>query len=182
MRTLSSSFFMSLDGVVDSPHDWHFPYVEEQMMAVVGETLASADALLLGRRTYEEWAVSWPLRPSDGGMTDYMNDTPKYVASRSLETVEWQNSTLLEGDVAAAVGGLKRQPGKDIAISGSGTLVRSLLHAGLIDELRLLVHPILVGSGKRLFEAGGEPKGLELVESRTLGVGVLSLTYRPAGG
>jgi dihydrofolate reductase len=181
MRTLSSSFFMSLDGVVDSPHDWHFPYVEEQMMAVVGETLASADALLLGRRTYEEWAASWPGRSSDGGMADYMNNTRKYVASASLETLEWQNSTLLEGDVPAAVAELKRRPGRDISIPGSGTLVRSLLQAGLIDELRLLVHPILVGSGKRLFEHGGEPRGLELADSRTLETGVLSLTYRPAG-
>lgn len=180
MRKLTASLFMSLDGVVDSPQDWHFPYMNEEMMGVVEATKRSTDALLLGRVTYQEWAGFWPDQPSDGGMADFINGTPKFVASTTLGSVNWENSTILTGDVADAVADLKGQPGKDIAINGSGTLVRSLLAAGLVDELQLLVHPIVVGRGKHLFEEGEEDIGLELAGSETFGTGVLNLTYKPA--
>ena len=180
MRKLVSSFFISLDGVVEAPHDWHFPYFDEEMGAVVGEAIAASDTFLLGRRTYEEWAAFWPQQdPVENPMAAVMNGTPKVVASRTLESVDWQNSTLAEGDLAAAVTALKAQPGKNIGMSGSATLVRSLLGHGLVDELRLLVHPLVLGSGAKLFDDSMASVPLELVASRTFATGVLDLTYRP---
>jgi dihydrofolate reductase len=181
MRKLVASFFVSLDGVVETPEEWHFPYFDDEMGAVIGDSIAASDAFLLGRRTYEEWASFWPSQdPADSPMAEAMNGRPKFVVSRSLDTADWQNSTILKGDLAEEVGRLKDQPGKDVSISGSATLVRSLLQAGLLDELRLLVHPILLGSGARLFDGGAAPAALELAGSRTFGSGVLDLTYRPA--
>ena len=180
MRKLVASFFISLDGVVEAPQDWHFPYFDDEMGAVVAEAMAASDAFLLGRRTYEEWAAYWPTEAAaDSPMAGPMNDTPKYVVSTTLEEVGWQNSTLLDGDLADAVTALKSKPGKNIGISGSATLVRSLLERRLVDELRLLVHPVVVGSGARLFENGTGQVPLELVDSRTFATGVVDLTYRP---
>ena len=180
MRKLVSSFFISLDGVVEAPHDWHFPYFDEEMGAVVGEAIAASDTFLLGRRTYEEWAAFWPQQdPAENPMAAVMNGTPKVVASTTLDAVDWENSTLAEGDLAEAVTALKAQPGKNIGMSGSATLVRSLLAHGLVDELRLLVHPLVVGSGAKLFENGMASVPLELVASRTFATGVLDLTYSP---
>ena len=180
MRKLVSSFFISLDGVVEAPHDWHFPYFDEEMGAVVGEAIAASDTFLLGRRTYEEWAAFWPQQdPAENTMAAVMNGTPKVVASTTLDAVDWENSTLAEGDLAEAVTALKTQAGKNIGMSGSATLVRSLLAHGLVDELRLLVHPLVVGSGAKLFENGMASVPLELVASRTFATGVLDLTYRP---
>ena len=184
MRKVIASEFVSLDGVMESPDKWHFPYFNDEMGEAIGAAMSRADALLLGRATYEEWAAYWPNQGSDEGeISGYMNNTPKYVVSRTLqEPLEWNNSTLIEGDeFAEGISRLKQQPGKDISISGSGALVRSLLANDLLDELRLMVHPIVVGEGKRLFEDGGNRKPLELVDSKTFGTGVLYLTYRPAG-
>jgi dihydrofolate reductase len=117
---------------------------------------------------------------ADQPFTDYLNNTPKFVVSRTLEEpLEWQNSTLITGNVAEEIAKLKQQPGKDIGIVGSGTLVRSLLRNDLLDELTLMVHPIVLGSGQRLFEDGGNQKALKLVDSKTFGTGVLYLTYQP---
>ena len=130
---------------------------------------------------YQEFAQFWPQQPSDGGIADYMNNMPKYVVSNTLDSVdEWQNSTLFNGDVMAEVRMLKEQSGKNIAMSGSGMLVRSLLQEGLLDELRLFVHPIVVGSGKRLFSDGMARQGLRLADARIFNTGVLYLTYTPA--
>jgi dihydrofolate reductase len=182
VRKVVASEFVSLDGVFGSPDQWHFQYVNDEMEETRKEIFATADAMLLGRTTYEEWAGFWPLQ-GDQGPAGYMNNTAKYVVSKTLAgPLEWNNSTLIDGDVAEAIAKLKQQPGKDISILGSGALVRSLLRDGLLDELRLMVHPIVVGGGKRLFEDGGDQKPLELVDSKTLGTGVLYLTYRPAGG
>ncbi len=181
MRKLVASFFISLDGVVESPDKWHFPYFNEEMGAAVGEAMGATDSLLLGRRTYDEWAAYWPHQdPASDPFVSIMNDTPKYVASTTLTEVDWQNSTLLEGDLADAVNELKAKPGKNIGMSGSATLVRSLLERGLVDELRLLVHPLVVGQGAKLFPDGSSPVSLELVDSKALSTGVLDLTYRPA--
>src|ERR687898_386933 len=152
------------------------------MRKVVASGMAASDALLLGRATYQEFASYWPYQNSaDQPYTDYLNSTPKFVVSTTLEEpLEWQNSTLIKGNVAEEISRLKEQPGKDISISGSPTLVRSLLQDGLLDELRLMLHPIVVGSGKRLFEDGGDQKALQLVDSRTFSTGVLYLTYQPA--
>ena len=180
MRKLVSSFFVSLDGVVEAPDKWHFPFFNDEMGAAVGEAIGASDSLLLGRRGYEEWAAFWPNQdPAADPFVSFMNDTPKYVASTTLTEVDWQNSTLLEGDLTKSVTALKEQPGKNIGMSGSATLVRSLLERGLVDELRLLVHPLVVGRGAKLFPDDSPPVSLELAESRTFSTGVLDLTYRP---
>lgn len=180
MRKVTAAFFISLDGVVEAPQTWHFPYFDDEMGAAVGEAIAASDAFLLGRRTYEEWAAFWPTEAAaESPMAGVMNETPKYVVSTTLDSVEWQNSTLLQGDLAEAVAELKAKPGKNIGMSGSATLVRSLLELGLVDELRLLVHPLVVGSGATLFENGTAPVTLELVGSRAFSTGVVDLTYRP---
>jgi dihydrofolate reductase len=182
MRKLIASFFISLDGVVEAPDRWHFPYFNDEMGQAVAEAIEASDSLLLGRRTYEEWAAFWPQQdPASDPFVSVMNETPKFVASTTLDRVEWQNSTLLEGDLADAVTELKARPGKNIGMSGSATLVRSVLEHGLLDELRLLVHPLVVGQGAaKLFPDGSSPVSLELVDSRTFSTGVLDLTYRPA--
>jgi dihydrofolate reductase len=179
VRKLVASFFISLDGVVDSPQDWHSPYMDDEIAGAIGAGMR-AETIVLGRRTYEEWAAFWPHQPSDGAMADYINRTPKLVASTTLDRLEWETSSLIDGDVVEALTELKKQDGGEIAINGSGTLVRALLEAELVDELRLLIHPVVVGQGKHLFEGGGEPKGMQLAESQTFGSGVLNVTYRPA--
>ena len=182
MRKLVAVELVSLDGVMESPEEWAFPYSNDEMEEANASGMAAADAMLLGRVTYQEFASYWPYQDSaDQPFTDYLNNTPKYVVSTTLkEPLEWTNSTLINGDVAEEIARLKRQPGKDIGIVGSGTLVRSLLRYDLLDELRLMVHPIVLGSGKRLFEDGGGRKALELVDSKTFSTGVLYLTYQPA--
>jgi dihydrofolate reductase len=181
MRNVVASLFLSLDGVMEAPQEWHSPYVDDEMGATIGEAMASTGAFLLGRRTYEEWAAFWPAqRPDENPMAGLINDLPKFVVSTTLDAVTWKNSTLLGGDLAD-VAALKQEPGKDIAVSGSATLVRSLLREGLLDELRLLIHPVVLGHGARLFENGNGRAPLELVASKTYRTGVLDLTYRPEG-
>lgn len=180
MRKIVAGLFISLDGVVEAPDKWHFPYFNDEMGAEVGAQMAASDAMLLGRMTYEEFAGFWPNQPADDPFSIRMNSTRKYVVTTTLDRADWQNSTLIKGDVAEELRKLKEGPGKDIAITGSGTLVRSLLRAGLLDELVLLVHPIVVGKGKRLFEAEDEPIPLTLADSKTFSTGVLCLTYRRA--
>ena len=180
MRKVVAGLFMSLDGVVEAPETWQFPYFNEEMRATVASQMAAADTMLLGRRTYEAFAAYWPDKGSDVEFADQINRTPKLVASRTLATVDWQNSSLITGDVGDALRNLKEQPGKNISITGSATLVRSLLRDGVLDELQLLVHPIAVGAGKRLFEDIGERVPLRLAGSKTFSTGVLYLTYLPA--
>ena len=180
MRKLVSSFFISLDGVVEAPDKWHFPYFDDEMGQAVGEAIAATDTLLLGRRGYEEFAAYWPHQdPASDPFVSVMNDTPKVVVSTTLEKLDWQNSTLIQGDLVEGVNELKAKPGKDIGMSGSATLVRSLLENGLLDELRLLVHPLVVGTGAKLFPDGSSPVSLELADSKAFATGVLDLTYRP---
>jgi dihydrofolate reductase len=180
MRKIVAGLFISLDGVIEAPEQWHFPYFNDEMGEAVGSQMAAADTMLLGRHTYEEFASYWADKGSDVEFADVMNNIPKLVASTTSKVVEWQNSTLLGKDVAQELRRIKQEPGKNISITGSATLVRSLLRDGLVDELRLLVHPIVVGSGKRLFEEQDERLPLKLVESRTFSTGVLYLTYVPA--
>jgi dihydrofolate reductase len=181
MRRVVPSEFLSLDGVFEAPDQWHFPYFDDEMGQEIGVAMASADAMLMGRVLYEEWADFWPQQDPEDPIASRMNGVRKYVVSTTLrEPLEWNNSTLIKENVAEEIAGLKRQTGGDISISGSGSLVRSLLQYGLIDELRLMVHPVVVGSGKRLFEEGGDQIALELVDSRTFSTGVVYLTYRPA--
>jgi dihydrofolate reductase len=180
MRKVIAGLFVSLDGVVEAPETWHLPYFNDEMGEIVGTQAAEADAILLGRVTYQEFAGFWPNQPADDAFAAGMNASKKYVASTTLGDAEWQNSEILRGDLGDAVRAVKALPGRDIQVIGSPTLVRSLLRQGLLDELRLLVHPIVVGSGTKLFTDEAERIPLQLTASRTLATGVLSLTYVPA--
>ena len=184
MRKVVAAEFLSLDGVMESPDQWHFPYFNDEMGQAVGEGFETSDALLMGRVLYEEWVAFWPQQdPEENPVAATMNNVSKYVVSTTLEgPLEWNNATLIGDNVAEEISELKRQPGKDIVISGSGALVRSLLEYGLLDELKLMIHPIIVGSGKHLFEDGGKQTALELVESKTFSTGVVYVTYKPAEG
>jgi dihydrofolate reductase len=179
MRKIVAGLFVALDGVMEAPEKWHFPYYNDQMGHAVGAQMAAADTLLLGRRTYQEFATHWPHQGTDVPFAAYMNDIPKLVVSTTLQTLEWQNSTLIRGDVAQELRRLKQEPGKGILINGSATLVRSLLRDRLLDELQLLVHPIVVGTGMRLFEEEGGSATLQLLDAKTFRTGVLHLTYAP---
>jgi dihydrofolate reductase len=177
MRKLVAHLFISLDGVVESPA-WTMPYFDADMEAELASQLALQDAVLLGRVSYQEWAGYWPTS-DDEPFATYINNTPKYVVSNTLDKVEWKNSTLLKGDLVENVIRLKQQPGKNIAVNASPTLVRSLLAHDLLDELRLTLHPVVVGKGKRLFQDGDDQKTLKLVESKTTKSGVAILAYQP---
>jgi dihydrofolate reductase len=177
MRKIVAGLFISLDGVVEAPDQWHFPYFNDEMGAAVQSMMDSSEAMLLGRRTYEEFAAYWPNSTDD--FAHRMNGTPKYVVSNTLTAAAWQNSTLISGDVVKELTRIKEEPGGNLSITGSGTLVRSLLREGLLDELHLLMHPIVVGTGKHLFDDGPQVP-LRLADSRAFSTGVLDLTYEPA--
>src|SRR5918998_1579854 len=182
VRRVVAVELVSVDGVMETPEEWAFPYSDEEMERANAAGMAASDALLLGRVTYEAFAAFWPHQPGGTPMVDYINSVAKHVVSSTLEEpLGWNNSTLINGnDFAEEVAQLKRRPGKDLTVLGSGDLVRSLLREDLLEELRLMVHPVILGKGKRLFEDGVDRKALELVDSRTFGTGVLYLTYRPA--
>ncbi len=191
MRRVIVSEYVTLDGVVEDPGGaegfehggWSMPYWSEEIGNFKDDELFASDALLLGRVTYQGFAQAWPSMTDEAGFADRMNGLPKYVASTTLEEpLEWNNSRLIKGNVAEEVSRLKQQPGQDILIYGSADLVRTLTRHDLVDEFRLMVHPVVVGSGKRLFEDGGGPKAMRLVDTKTFGSGVVVLTYRPARG
>ena len=182
MRKLVALELVSVDGVMESPEEWAFAYSNEEMEEANASGMAASDALLLGRVTYEVLAAFWPNQPGGTPMVDYINSVPKFVVSATLEEpLAWNNSTLIKGDeFAEEIIELKRRPGKDITIIGSGALVGSLLGRGLLDELRLMVHPVILGGGKRLFEERVDREVLKLVDYRMFTTGVVYLTYRPA--
>lgn len=183
MRKITAGMFVALDGVVQDPHEWHFPYFDDEMGAAVAAQLGDADTLLLGRVTYGGFADSWPAREAGGGAdADFakkFGDARKIVVSSQDLEFTWRNSEVLRGDLIQAVAALKQEPGSDIAISGSVSVVRQLLAAGLLDELHLLIHPIVVGRGLRLFE-NSETLPLRLLSSTTFATGVVHLVYRRA--
>ncbi len=182
MRKVVAVELVSLDGIMGSPEEWAFSYSNDEMEEANASGMAASDALLLGRVTYEALAAFWANQPGGTPMVDYINSVAKFVVSGTLEEpLEWNSSTLIKDNVAEGIAELKRQPGKDITIIGSGVLVRSLMQANLLDELGLMVHPVVLGGGKRLFEEEGDPQGLKLLESKIFGTGVVSLTYQPAG-
>ncbi|WP_433241783.1 dihydrofolate reductase family protein [Actinomadura nitritigenes] len=183
MRKITAGLFISLDGVVENPQDWHFPYFNEQMGEAVDAQMSAADTLLLGRRTYDSFAGAWPEREKagaeDAAFAKKLGDARKIVVSTQELDFTWRNSEQLKGDLIEAVTALKDEPStSDIAISGSVSLVRRLLAAGLLDELHLLVHPIAVGAGMRLFEDMDAPLPLQLISSETFTTGVVHLVYR----
>jgi dihydrofolate reductase len=194
MRKLFVSEFLTLDGVMQAPGDanedrsggfgyggWQLAYFDEVFGSTIMEGLAATGGLLLGRRTYEIFAAHWPNQPADDPLAGTFNELPKYVVSTTLsEPLAWQNSTLIQGDAATEIAKLKEQPGKDIQVIGSGELVQTLIRHDLADEYRLMIHPILLGSGKRLFREESLPTRLRLVNSKATGTGVLILTYARA--
>ena len=194
MRSLVVSTFLTLDGVMQAPGGpeedptggftqggWSVNYWDEAMGEVMTAAFSEPFDLLVGRKTYEIFAAHWPHVDTDEPVANVLNTTRKYVASRTLETVDWNNSTLLEGDVAAAVAALKAQDGPQIMVQGSSDLIQTLLEHDLVDEFRIWTFPVVVGPGKRLFGAGAVPAGLELVDTKTSSTGVVMSTYRRAG-
>jgi dihydrofolate reductase len=176
MRKLVESTFVTLDGVIESPQNWSPPYWNDEHADYAAKLLFAADALLLGRRTYEGFAEAWPQRSGDA-YTDRINAMPKHVASRTLEHTTW-NASILEGDAATAVAELKRQEGENLLKFGSGSFSKTLLEHGLIDELHLWIFPVLAGGGQRLIE-GIEPLHLQLVETTPFSTGLVVNTYAP---
>jgi dihydrofolate reductase len=176
MRKIVVTEFVSLDGVFEEPA-WTAPYWNDDIANFKAEESFASDALLLGRVTYQAFAAAWPGRTDDEG-ADQMNNLPKFVVSSTLNTVEWNNSRLLKGNIAEEIARLKQQVGKNILVYGSGKLVHFLLQHDLIDELRLLVYPLVLGSGKRLFPDGSSTK-LKLMDTKGFSSGVVGIVYQP---
>jgi dihydrofolate reductase len=189
MRKLIAGIFITLDGVVEAPgagdttlpdkRGWSMPYTDEEVGGFIMNGMASSGGMLLGRKTYQGFAAYWAPLGDENPIASSMNNQNKYVVSTTLDKVDWKNSTLLKGDLAEAITQLKQQPGKDINIVGSGTLVQSLLQLELIDELNLLICPVILGVGKRLFKEGAETKLLNPIGSKTYGSGMTILTLQP---
>ena len=192
MREILVNEFLSLDGVMQAPGSpdedrrggfdlggWHMQFADDEVIADALETMKDSDGFLLGRRTYEIFASYWPNASEDNPFTEPMNRLQKYVVSQTLDEVNWQNSTLLSGDTVEAVNELKAQPGRDIQVLGSGDLVRTLMTHDLVDRYVLQIDPIVLGSGKRLFEPGVPTTELELVDIEKTVAGTVLLTYRP---
>jgi dihydrofolate reductase len=177
MRKVIVSEFVTLDGVIEAPNQWSFQFGSEEQNKYKFDELFACDALLLGRVTYQGFAAAWPTMPGTGEYGERMNSLPKYVVSTTLQEAEW-NATLIKGQIAEEVAKLKQEVGQDIVIFGSGDLVHALTQLDLIDEYRLMVFPIVVGSGMRLFPEGTEKKVLKLVDTKTFSSGVVVLTYQ----
>ena len=192
---LTITTFISVDGVYQGPGGptedtrdgfdrggWLVPHFDEATGQFMDEVFGKVDAFLLGRRTYELFAAAWPnATDPDDPVASRLNTLPKYVASRTLRSADWQNSTVLGGDIVAEVARLKAQPGRELQVHGSGMLARTLLEHDLVDELRLIVFPVIVGAGRRLFPDAGVATGLRLADSRTTGSGVAIHVYQPTG-
>jgi dihydrofolate reductase len=189
MRNVVVTEFMSLDGVIEDPGGaegfahggWTIPYWDDAIGAFKSEELFAADALLLGRVTYQGFAAAWPTMEGTGEFGERMNALPKYVVSTTLQSADWNNSTIISENVAEAVAALKEQPGQDILVTGSGELIHTLRQHGLVDAYRLVVYPVVLGSGKRLFRNRSETAALELAEMKTTDTGAMLVTYRVAG-
>lgn len=181
MRNVVAWLFVSLDGVAEAPEQWQFEDNYKDMLAAVATNIALEDTILLGRVTYEEWAPYWPTSNHEP-YASHINTCPKYIVSTTLDRVEWGQfapPTLVKGDLAETISRLKQQPGKRVSVAGSPTLVRTLLQADLLDELTLMVHPVIAGGGRRLFKDGDALKRLRLTSSELTGSGVAILTYQP---
>jgi len=194
MKKLIVQTFVTLDGVMQAPGGpgeddsggfayggWSVNYWDEQMGEVMTEATSRPFAIVLGRKTYDIMAAHWPHAPEEEGGKIF-NDATKYVASRSRPTLEWSNSVLIEGDAAEGVAALRQEDGPELQVHGSGNLIQTLLRHNLLDQYRLWVFPVVIGSGKRLFAEGTIPSGLKLVDSKTSTTGVVMGTYEPAGG
>jgi dihydrofolate reductase len=196
MRKVIVSEFLTLDGVMQAPGlpdedrsggfehgGWQMPLLDDAARSSISEAMAATGGFLLGRRTYEIFAGYWPSAPAEEPLAEIINSLPKYVVSTTLkEPLGWNNSKLIKGDIAAEVAKLKQEPGKDLQVIGSGELVQTLMQHDLVDEYRIMINPIVLGSGKRLFREGSPKNELELVDSKTSSTGVLIVTYKRAKG
>jgi dihydrofolate reductase len=181
MRSIAAGLFMSLDGVVEAPGQWGFQFMNDEMSQGIADGISQADAVLLGRRTYLEFAQLWPGQGSDVLMADFLNHSIKYVVSSKLNLLSWQPAVQIRGDIVEELTRLKQLPGKNIQVPGSPTLVRFLLLNGLLDVLSLNICPVVVGSGMRLFEDMTSMLKLKLVHSSIMSTGVIGATYAPLG-
>jgi dihydrofolate reductase len=182
MRRIVASFNMSLDGVVDHMEEWHFQYFGEDAQEFARDQLWASDALLMGRRTYEGFAQAWPTMEGTGEFGERMNNYPHYVVSSTLDAATWGNTTIIKDDILGQIAKLKEQDGRDILMYGYGPLAHDLLKAGLLDEVRVWLHPILAGHGEQadLMFRDGSNVPLEVVATLQLSSGVIILSYRPA--
>ena len=183
MRKLVVSEWVTMDGVFDAEtmEQWFEPYNSDERAEYIKETVLGSDAFLIGRTTYEMFAAYWPAQKNnESGIGDKVNSVAKYVVSSTLKKAEWNNSTIIKENVVEEVTRLKKQPGQYILLSGSATLVQSLMETDLVDEYRFLVHPVIMGSGKRFFKDGMHAAGLKLVKTKPLDSGVTLLCYQPA--
>jgi dihydrofolate reductase len=177
MRKVVVAEFLSLDGVMEEPA-WTFPYWNDEIARFKYDELFTSDAHLLGRVTYQGFAAAWPSRKDEGGFADRMNSLPKYVVSTTLEKAEWNNSHLIKKDVVEEISRLKQQPGQNILVAGSATLVKTLIEHDLVDEYHLLIYPVVLGQGKRLFKDGVKTT-LKMVETKSFSSGVVAHIYQP---
>jgi dihydrofolate reductase len=176
MRRVVVTEYLSLDGIFEEPGEWSFPFWNEEAFQFKHDELFASGAQLLGRLTYEGFAKAWPTMSDDVGFADRMNTMPKYVVSTTLENPEWTNTGLIRENVPEAVAQLKQEPGQDILVAGSGQLVHTLMEHDLVDEFRFMVHPIVLGSGKRLFH---KRTVFKLVDTKRFSSGIVVLTYEP---
>jgi dihydrofolate reductase len=182
MRKLVVSEFLTLDGVMEASEQWQPGYVTDDVAQAITADIHGSEAALYGRVTYEMFRAYWPLQThNEFGIADHINSQPKYIVSNTLTRADWNNSTLIRGDVPGAIRALKQQPGGDIRLVGSATLAQALMPADLIDEYRLLVHPLVRGHGKRLFAEGTDSLRLSLIEVKPFSSGVVLLRYQPGG-
>jgi dihydrofolate reductase len=179
VRTVTAGLFSSLDGVVEAPNLWQYDSFDDELGAALGQVMERTDAVVLGRVGYEQWAGYWPDATADSPFADFINGVPKHVASRTMTgELDWSNASLIEGTLEDFVAGLKQGTGGDIAVMGGISVVRQLLFAGLLDELTVMIHPVIAGSGRRLFEPGDPRTRLALVRGSTTSAGNLLATYR----
>lgn len=180
MRKIVAGLFMTLNGVTESPEKWNGPYFNDEMGEAVGANMQRCDTLLMGRKLYDEWSQFWPAMPDESDpFAAYINNIEKVVVSTTLTDATWKNTSVINGDIAQGITALKERDGKDIAINGSATLVRSLLELGLLDELQLLIHPVVVGQGAHLFDGGPGSVALTLADAKTFTTGAQCVTYVP---
>jgi dihydrofolate reductase len=182
MRKIVATEYVTLDGVMEAPQAWSFDFWSDEAAQFKLDELMGSDALLLGRVTYQEFAAAWPSMTDEAGFADRMNSITKYVVSTTLRNPEWNNSQVISTNVADELSRLKQEPGQDILLSGSADLFTSLVAANLIDEYRLMLHPVVVGRGKRLFREGVGKTALRLVDTKPFESGVVVLFYEPAAG
>ncbi|WP_100013139.1 dihydrofolate reductase family protein [Lentibacillus sediminis] len=187
MRKIIVTEFITLDGVMEDPGGgdkskyggWSGQYWSDEVEKFKHDELFASDALLLGRITYQGFAAAWPIMTDDTGFAERMNSLPKYVVSTTLEEADWNNARLIKGNFVEEISKLKQEPGQDITVHGSGQLVNSLMQHDLIDEYRLMIHPIVVGGGKRLFNENLDTKNLSLAETQPFKSGIVILRYKP---